>query len=221
MILACSSCHARYLVPDGTIGANGRTVRCGRCAHQWFCPAPPPSSAPDIDRLMREGTLIEPVPQQPTPLPEGSNLPVRRPQTPLRMLALALALTLTAAVAAVAAFMPSFIGVPPTTGLAFTDVAITPVESGHAPDSMKRYTLTGRIVNNAQETLPSPTVRLTLLDGSGRAVRRWWLPQHQMPLAPGASTPFSLSELDAPNDQPLKLRLDLGNWLELAVRPVP
>lgn len=36
MIVVCSSCSTRYLVPDTNIGAEGRTVRCANCSHEWF-----------------------------------------------------------------------------------------------------------------------------------------------------------------------------------------
>ena len=35
MILQCPECQARFLVADHLIPAEGRTVRCGACKHQW------------------------------------------------------------------------------------------------------------------------------------------------------------------------------------------
>lgn len=40
MILECTECRTRYVVPDAAIGADGRTVRCAACKHSWFQPGP-------------------------------------------------------------------------------------------------------------------------------------------------------------------------------------
>lgn len=49
MILICPACAARFMIPDGALGASGRTVRCGACAHSWHQfpePAVPPPAEP-------------------------------------------------------------------------------------------------------------------------------------------------------------------------------
>ena len=66
MILACPSCHTRYVVPDTAIGATGRTVRCANCRHSWFQdPAP-------LDLTERPATGDRAAPPSPSPSPSSS-----------------------------------------------------------------------------------------------------------------------------------------------------
>lgn len=75
MILECSQCRTRYLVPDSAIGSDGRTVRCASCKHSWFqapevldlatraAPSdgkPQPKSAPRTERPVPSYPAAEP-----------------------------------------------------------------------------------------------------------------------------------------------------------------
>lgn len=62
MILECTECHTRYLVPDTAVGAEGRTVRCANCKHSWFQPPAP------LDLSVSTETQASPSAHDPQPI---------------------------------------------------------------------------------------------------------------------------------------------------------
>ena len=79
MILECTECNSRYLVPDTAIGADGRTVRCANCRHSWLQP-------PAMLDLSAQTRVSAPEPQEaaPAPVAPRTAAPVSEQPVPAR-----------------------------------------------------------------------------------------------------------------------------------------
>jgi predicted Zn finger-like uncharacterized protein len=83
MILECPECRTRYLVPDTSIGAEGRTVRCANCRHSWH-QEPDARAAEAIAAAPATGTTppSAPPPLASTPLPSPARSDAQLPAGP-------------------------------------------------------------------------------------------------------------------------------------------
>jgi len=64
MILTCPECSTNYMAKDGSIGPNGRTVRCARCENVWYV------EGVDPDALALEDNQTVLLTPEPDPQPE-------------------------------------------------------------------------------------------------------------------------------------------------------
>ena len=64
MILTCPECSTNYMAKDGTIGPNGRSVRCARCETVWFV------EGVDPDALALEDNQTDLITPEPDPQPD-------------------------------------------------------------------------------------------------------------------------------------------------------
>ncbi len=242
MILQCPACQARFLVADAQVPPAGRTVRCGRCAHEWHAVHEAPSTAiaeavpladPALDSTSTttDAAALPPISEPPdsiAPLMPGANLPAiakpPRSAKPYQLAAAALAVTW--AVLALLTYFPRgvelpvisglyrAIGASPTEGLMFADLSM----EKQIDDVKTRYILAGSIRNESAVTREVPTVRVRLEDASGN---RLWGREYPVrkTLKPGEVYPFRITNVETSFAGSVRMIVvDMGHPLQLLVR---
>jgi predicted Zn finger-like uncharacterized protein len=96
--IICPSCQARYQLPEGSIGPEGRKVSCSSCSHKWRAHAE--GAAPAATPFPYEPTGSpepqpphEPIPHEPIPhepIPHEPMTPAAAPDTTASMAAVAM-----------------------------------------------------------------------------------------------------------------------------------
>ena len=60
MILTCPECSTNYMTKEGSIGPNGRSVRCTRCENVWYVESIDPDALALEDN---QAVLLTPEPE--------------------------------------------------------------------------------------------------------------------------------------------------------------
>lgn len=68
MILTCPSCAAQFNVNPNALGETGRTVRCGKCKHQWHAQRPLITLPADDLKFAASGVSSSEVSKAPSPV---------------------------------------------------------------------------------------------------------------------------------------------------------
>jgi predicted Zn finger-like uncharacterized protein len=221
VILTCSACGKRYLVPSSALGSTGRRVRCAACGETWF--QEPPAQEPEAEPPPPDDPIIEPPPEdiEPPPLRAGANLPAlrRRPEkkkAPVGWILLGVfvvALVVVGAVArgtivglwAPAARLYELVGLPvpvPGAGLVLHDVATERMTQGGVPVLV----VTGTIANPTQEVKTVPKLRVSLRDARRQEIQSWVFAADTGKLVPGEFVKFC-SEFANPSTEAVDLTL--------------
>lgn len=234
MILECTECHTRYLVPDASIGPDGRTVRCASCKHSWF-----QAGVPVLDLVAQaETATLTPPPPAPAPVdaapppppsfqsgptaeiaPPGSypdydafahEPPFRPRRNPARRWTVAAFAAGTAMLAAVGGL--AYWDAPGFAGDLFSPVAPTPLKlvtkpvDRHTFNGNEIFAVSGTVLNPTDTRQPIPDIRADLRDAQKRIVFSWIIRPEATTLAPKAQIQFNSAKIDVPvNAQELVL----------------
>jgi len=191
MILTCPECATSYFVDDSRIGPAGRTVKCSNCGARWTAlpegaeapvaaapaaaPAPSPTPAAEVDELVVEDppapALADPIfPQRPL---------ARRRETSGKVAVWAASAVVAAALIAGAivfrakvvqllpASQAAYAGLGmPVSSLAIEGVRADPGFQGGRPV----LSVTGQLRNLRDAAATAPSIRVSLLDRTGKPV---------------------------------------------------
>jgi len=215
LILQCSECQARYLLPDNAVGVSGRTVRCARCSHTWF---QPPTEESAKEALASLDEMLSEIKIAPKPIPKGSNLPAVKKRKAPHPMVVGTGVAAVAAILSILLFAaPQFVGLPRSQGLMLGDVGIVKV----ADDKNLAYQISGVIVNMGDHPKVVPNLRVTLVDDNGMPLQYWDFGGDINAIEPTKSVPFSTGNLPIRFSKGTRFVVELGNPLELALRRKP
>lgn len=220
MILVCPSCDTRYFADDSKIGKEGRRVRCATCGHAWTAKAQEDDGAPapvEETGLTREQVeRLRQTAQANSKTRAGPHAEFRAQQHAKRKrdrsraatiawvsVAILFAGTVGAAVLfrnevanafPKAASLYQLVGLDVNRfGLVLENVAAKRSFDGTTPV----LTVTGAAINKGEEARPTPQLRVTLKDESGKEVQTWTDDFAVATLAPGERTEFT-TRFEAP-----------------------
>lgn len=226
MILECSECRTRYLVPDAAIGAEGRTVRCANCKHSWFQePAVldlvERSESRQTFRPVADATRHPDAADRMAPVPTASandaadtdydafahRAPFRPRRNPAQRWTIAAIAAGVAMLVGVGGILwsgaPSiasqfgFFAAPKDIPLKIEQM---PIDRRDLDNGSELFAVSGRIVNPTGQRQPVPDIRAELRDAQGRIVYSWTITPEQRVLGPRSAVEFHSAQLDVPGN---------------------
>jgi predicted Zn finger-like uncharacterized protein len=207
MIITCPNCSTNFSVPQKAIGEAGKKVKCTKCAHIWF-QEPIKVKKMDIDELLK-------VEHQ--PVPENSNLPVKRISSGVRLSLIAASVVF--ALLSVGVFwahgyqanptVQALIGAEDVSSLSFSKLSL----DSQVNDSKMDFKLSGFIKNTSAEVVKVPSLAIKVQSKGDREMAASEMKIEAETIEPGASVPFS-ADINRISGSADKIIILLANKLE-------
>lgn len=186
MIIRCPQCKTGYNVPDNSIGADGRTVRCTQCGHEWHAM---PEVKQDEESAAQEEKIAPPLPPRPESFNESIEKSLLAEKAASNQMVKKALLTALAIIFMAGAFFGLsqnlfFSGEEQSNmrdasrgqkqlhidGLEIPEDSIERTLTEGRPTTL---TFTGKIVNNTGASLRVPKIIVSLHDEKGIEIDRW------------------------------------------------
>ena len=220
MILVCPSCDTRYFADDSKIGREGRRVRCATCGHAWTAKAQEEDGAPapaEETGLTREQVeRLRQTAQANSKTRAGPHAEFRAQQHAKRkrdrsraatIAWVSVAFVFAGALGAAVLFRNEVANAFPKAASLYQLVGLDVNRFGLILENVEAkrsfdgttpvLTVTGAAINKGDEAQPTPQLRVTLKDESGKEVQTWTDEFAVASLAPGERTEFT-TRFEAP-----------------------
>ncbi len=224
MILTCPDCATSYFVPDGSVPAQGRTVKCSSCGARWRAVAEP-DPPPEDDLAFEAAAPAEPVAAvEPESTPEvdpADDLEVvmaqfRKPDAGAKpkkrrgalFAGIGIAATLALAAGAVFTLRDPIVRMAPAAGPLYAQAGMPAGEMGLMIEAVKSkavfqggrpvLSVSGEIVNTAGRTVSAPPLRINVLDKEGKPLAAKLAHPLNASIPAGAKRYFTVAVADPP-----------------------
>lgn len=221
MILECTECRTRYVVPDSAIG-EGRTVRCAACRHSWFQAPPPAAPDPPLDLVARAEVAVPvtPVAAPEAPVreivppaerdddgldPFAHSAPFKPRRNPARqwtIAAVAAGLAMLVGIGAMvytgSGSIAAVLGLPIAAAETPLRLVYNPIERRDLANGSEMFAISGKVTNPTDTHQAVPDIRAELRDAQGRLVYSWTIRPEATALPPRGSVEFNSAKLDVP-----------------------
>ena len=221
MILTCPECKTQYAIPEGSIGDNGRKVKCSKCAHIW-------TQKPLKDIVDKE--IIEQIEEQKkvslenlAEEEERTNLPVPQElkKFPFMRKVATICILFFAVFLGLVSFRGSLefdrlynaIALNNTDGLALVDFKIEKIRE----ENSLKFIISGDILNEAETALKVPDIHIKTLSKGGNSMGESIIPATEDLLDPEEKISIK-TDISGVKGGADRLVFDIGNGWEMYFR---